>query len=68
MARATWLRLRQRLAEPVADEPHVSDHRLRAGQAGGQQGGAFVVIHLAFGEEHHQRLSLAFADCVQLRV
>jgi hypothetical protein len=58
----------ERLAEPVCVIALVRDHRLGPGQAVEQQGRPFVVTHLAFGDQHHQKAAVAVADGVQLIV
>jgi hypothetical protein len=58
----------ERGAEPVAVIAFVSEQFLGAGKRGKQQCSAFVVAHLTFGQEHHDRPAQSVADGMELRV
>ena len=58
----------KRLAEPVAVVAPVGDERFGLRQGIEDQPRALVIAHLAFGEEHDERLSHAVADDMELGV
>ena len=56
----------QRVAEPIGVVAPVGEQCLCQRQRLLHQRRVFVVAHLAFAEQHHQRPALAEADCVEL--
>lgn len=58
----------ERGAEPVAVITLVAEQHLGAWQAGKQQGCAFVVAHLAFGEQQDNRPAKPIADGMEFGV
>ena len=52
--------------EPVAVIAFVGEQFLGARERGKQQESAFVVAHLAFGEQHHNRSTQPVADGMEL--
>lgn len=58
----------ERGAEPIAVIALVAEQHLGAWQAGKQQNCAFVVAHLAFGQQQDDRPAQAIADGMQLGV
>ena len=58
----------QRGAEPVAVLAFVGEQLLGARERGKQQKSAFVVAHLAFGEQQDDRAALTVADGMELGV
>jgi len=58
----------ERGAQPVTVIALVTEQHLDTWQAGEQQNCAFVVAHLAFGEEQDDGTPLAIADGMELRV
>ena len=53
------------LAGPVGVVALVAEQLLRSRQPGEHQGGALVIAHLAFAEQHDDGASLAIAHGVQ---